>query len=31
MIEFPDIKIAVDFDGTIVDHEYPKRCTKKYF
>jgi glutamine cyclotransferase len=31
MIEFTDIKIAVDFDGTIVDHEYPKRCTKNIF
>jgi len=24
MQDYTDIKIAVDFDGTIVDHEYPK-------
>jgi len=24
MDDFLDIKIAIDFDGTIVEHEYPK-------
>ncbi len=31
MIEFTDIKIAVDFDGTIVEHEYPKIGKEKLF
>jgi hydroxymethylpyrimidine pyrophosphatase-like HAD family hydrolase len=31
MIEFTNIKIAVDFDGTIVDHEYPKIGKEKLF
>jgi hydroxymethylpyrimidine pyrophosphatase-like HAD family hydrolase len=28
---FMDIKIAVDFDGTIVEHEYPKIGKEKLF
>jgi hypothetical protein len=31
MQEFMNIKIAVDFDGTIVDHEYPKIGKEKLF
>jgi len=31
MIEFTGIKIAVDFDGTIVDHEYPGIGKEKLF
>jgi hypothetical protein len=31
MEEFMNIKIAVDFDGTIVDHEYPKIGKEKLF
>lgn len=31
MEEFMNIKIAVDFDGTIVDHEYPKIGREKLF
>jgi hypothetical protein len=31
MIDFTDIKIAVDFDGTIVEHEYPKIGKEKLF
>jgi hydroxymethylpyrimidine pyrophosphatase-like HAD family hydrolase len=31
MIEYTDIKIAVDFDGTIVEHEYPKIGKDKLF
>jgi hypothetical protein len=31
MIEFSGIKIAVDFDGTIVDHEYPGIGKEKLF
>jgi hypothetical protein len=31
MIEFLNIKIAVDFDGTIVDHEYPSIGKEKLF
>jgi len=31
MIEFNDIKIAVDFDGTIVEHDYPKIGKEKLF
>ncbi len=31
MIEFNDIKIAVDFDGTIVEHEYPEIGKEKLF
>lgn len=31
MIELRDIKIAVDFDGTIVDHEYPAIGKEKLF
>jgi hypothetical protein len=31
MIDFTGIKIAVDFDGTIVDHEYPGIGKEKLF
>jgi hypothetical protein len=31
MIDFTGIKIAVDFDGTIVDHEYPLIGKEKLF
>jgi hydroxymethylpyrimidine pyrophosphatase-like HAD family hydrolase len=31
MDQFMNIKIAVDFDGTIVDHEYPKIGREKLF
>ncbi len=31
MIEYTDIKIAVDFDGTIVEHEYPKIGKERLF
>lgn len=31
MTEFMNIKIAVDFDGTIVDHEYPSIGKEKLF
>jgi hypothetical protein len=31
MLDFTNIKIAVDFDGTIVDHEYPKIGNEKLF
>jgi hydroxymethylpyrimidine pyrophosphatase-like HAD family hydrolase len=31
MQDYSDIKIAVDFDGTIVDHEYPKIGKEKLF
>lgn len=31
MIDFMGIKIAVDFDGTIVEHEYPKIGKEKLF
>lgn len=31
MQEFINIKIAVDFDGTIVEHEYPKIGKEKLF
>ena len=31
MIDFTNIKIAVDFDGTIVDHEYPAIGKEKLF
>lgn len=31
MIDLRDIKIAVDFDGTIVDHEYPGIGKEKLF
>lgn len=31
MIELRDIKIAVDFDGTIVEHEYPEIGREKLF
>ncbi len=31
MEEFKNIKIAVDFDGTIVEHEYPKIGKEKLF
>jgi hypothetical protein len=31
MNEFLNIKIAVDFDGTIVDHEYPSIGKEKLF
>lgn len=31
MDEFMNIKIAVDFDGTIVEHEYPKIGKEKLF
>jgi hypothetical protein len=31
MMDFTNIKIAVDFDGTIVDHEYPAIGKEKLF
>jgi hypothetical protein len=31
MIDFSGIKIAVDFDGTIVEHEYPQIGKEKLF
>jgi hypothetical protein len=31
MIDFTNIKIAVDFDGTIVEHEYPEIGKEKLF
>jgi hypothetical protein len=31
MVDFTGIKIAVDFDGTIVDHEYPGIGKEKLF
>jgi hypothetical protein len=31
MIDFTNIKIAVDFDGTIVEHEYPGIGKEKLF
>ncbi len=31
MVNFSNIKIAVDFDGTIVDHEYPGIGKEKLF
>jgi hydroxymethylpyrimidine pyrophosphatase-like HAD family hydrolase len=31
MIDFTGIKIAVDFDGTIVEHEYPEIGKEKLF
>jgi hypothetical protein len=31
MIDFKNIKIAIDFDGTIVDHEYPAIGREKQF
>jgi len=31
MVDFTGIKIAVDFDGTIVDHEYPEIGKEKLF
>lgn len=31
MIDFTNIKIAVDFDGTIVEHEFPKIGKEKLF
>ena len=31
MIDFTGIKIAVDFDGTIVEHEYPGIGKEKLF
>jgi hypothetical protein len=31
MDDFRDIKIAIDFDGTIVEHEYPKIGKEKLF
>jgi hypothetical protein len=31
MIDFTNIKIAVDFDGTIVEHEYPAIGKEKLF
>ena len=31
MVDFTGIKIAVDFDGTIVDHEYPQIGKEKLF
>jgi hydroxymethylpyrimidine pyrophosphatase-like HAD family hydrolase len=31
MIDLTNIKIAVDFDGTIVDHEYPEIGKEKLF
>jgi hydroxymethylpyrimidine pyrophosphatase-like HAD family hydrolase len=31
MVDFRGIKIAVDFDGTIVDHEYPAIGKEKLF
>lgn len=31
MIDFTNLKIAVDFDGTIVEHEFPKIGKEKLF
>jgi hypothetical protein len=31
MTDFKNLKIAVDFDGTIVDHEYPAIGKEKHF
>jgi hydroxymethylpyrimidine pyrophosphatase-like HAD family hydrolase len=31
MVDFTNIKIAVDFDGTIVEHEYPEIGKEKLF
>jgi hydroxymethylpyrimidine pyrophosphatase-like HAD family hydrolase len=31
MIDFMNIRLAVDFDGTIVEHEYPKIGKEKLF
>jgi hypothetical protein len=31
MVDFSDIKIAVDFDGTIVEHKYPEIGKEKLF
>jgi len=31
MVDYTNIKIAVDFDGTIVDHEYPAIGKEKLF
>jgi hypothetical protein len=31
MVDFSGIKIAVDFDGTIVEHEYPQIGKEKLF
>ena len=31
MLDFSGIKIAIDFDGTIVDHEYPAIGKEKLF
>jgi hypothetical protein len=31
MVDFTGLKIAVDFDGTIVDHEYPRIGKEKLF
>jgi len=31
MVDFTEITIAVDFDGTIVEHEYPKIGKEKLF
>src|ERR1035437_5863589 len=31
MVDFSGIKIAVDFDGTIVEHEYPAIGKEKLF
>ena len=31
MVDFSGIKIAVDFDGTIVEHEYPEIGKEKLF
>jgi hydroxymethylpyrimidine pyrophosphatase-like HAD family hydrolase len=31
MIDFTNVKIAVDFDGTIVEHEYPEIGREKLF
>ena len=31
MVDFTEIKIAVDFDGTIVEHEYPEIGKEKLF
>jgi hypothetical protein len=31
MIDYKNVKIAVDFDGTIVDHEFPAIGKEKHF
>jgi len=31
MIDFTNVRIAVDFDGTIVEHEYPRIGKEKLF